>query len=293
MVARVNGTGIARSRWEAEVARNLDRYTSQGRTLPPRLESRIRESVLQRLIDDTLIAQTADQEGVVVEEDEVDAALSEYMERFGSRYAFEGYLERSQNTEQNIRIDLRRNMLRDRLVAHLVGEIEVSEEEIESYYRENQHRFITKAAVRVGRIVMRCDEQSGRDCATPRRVLERLRKQAVSGADFGTLAGEHSQDDDKKPGGDLGWVTRGRLPGPIDAVVFQLPPGSVSDVLESKGGLEVFKVFETRSKRQRPFSEVRGNIHSSLVARRRNGKRRDVLKDLQGRATIEVLWSEP
>ena len=39
--------------------------------------------------------------------------------------------------------------------------------------------------------------------------------------------------------------------------------------------------------RQRPFDEVSTNIKNSLLARKRNEKRREVLRDLKGGAQVE------
>ena len=79
------------------------------------------------------------------------------------------------------------------------------------------------------------------------------------------------------------------MPAEFDTVAFGLEAGKVSDVVRTKAGFEIIKVWERKPERQRDLTEVSQNIHNSLVARRRNEKRREVLRDLKNDAKVEQL----
>jgi hypothetical protein len=79
------------------------------------------------------------------------------------------------------------------------------------------------------------------------------------------------------------------MPPEFDNVAFNLQAEQVSDVLETKTGFEVVKVWEKKAERQRPIDEVKENIKNSLLARKRNEKRREILRDLKANAKIEQL----
>ncbi len=290
LVAKVNGEGITKQEFDQEVERNLARYRGQARELPPGIEDRIKESVLRRLIDDKMIAQKAKSIGVQVSEEELNAKMDEHKKRFRTDEAFKAYLERSNNTEANIRSDLERNLLRDRVVEKLSGTVEITPEDISKYYTENEARFKEKEQVKASRVLVRVEENA-KD-AEKKALLKQakdLRAKLAKGGDFAAIATKDSKGPEAARGGDLGWFSRGRFPPEFDDAVFKLQANGVSDVITTKLGYEIVKVFEKKPERQRPMEEVQDNIKQSLDARMKNQKRRDVLRNLKSEAQVEQL----
>ena len=290
LVAKVNGEGIVKKDFEVQVERNMARYRGQGHALPPGIENRIKESVLRRMVDDAIIQQKAKESGVVISAEELSTKFKEHKDRFRTEKAFQDYLTRSNNSEQNMREDLERNLLRDRLVEKLSGAIDVTAEEVSEYFEQNKHRFKEREQVKVSRILLRvAPNAADAERNAAKTKANSLAKQVKGGADFGSLAKEHSDGPEKVRNGDLGWLTRGRMPAEFDNVVFTLEPNTVSGVTETKLGYEIMKVWEKKPERQRPLEEVKDNIEKSLLARKRNEKRREVLRSLKKDAQIEHL----
>lgn len=297
LVAKVNGEGITKAQFDSMVERNMARYRGSGHTLPPGIEVRIKESVLRRMIDDEVIAQKAKDIGVSVSDDELNKKFQEHKDRFRTDKAFEDYLKRSNNTEENMKADLRRNMLRDQVVEKLSGEITVTPEEISKYYEDNQQRFLEKEQVQVSRILIRSEarpdapeaEKATADKKAQAEAKQVYEKAKKAGADFGALAQEHSNGPEKSRRGQLGWLTRGRMPAAFDDVAFSLEPGTVSEPVQTRDGWEIIQVTEKRPERQRTLEDVQESIKNSLLARRRNEKRREVLRELKKTAKVEHL----
>ena len=289
LVATVNGKGISKADYEAAVQRNLQRYQGKGHKLPPGIAERIKESVLRRLIDDQVVAEKAASLGITATDAQVDAKFNEHKKRFRTEQAFADYLKRSNNTEENMKRDLRRNMLRDLVVEKMSGTLEVTDEEIKKYYDEHTKRFVQKEQVKASRILIRvpakADEKERKAAQKKARVLRK--KAAKKNADFAALAKENSNGPEAGRGGELNWFSRGRMPPAFDNVAFALEKGAVSKVVETKLGFEIIKVWDKKLERQRPFEEVSTNIKNSLLARKRNEKRRAVLRELKGGATVE------
>jgi parvulin-like peptidyl-prolyl isomerase len=291
LVAKVNGDGITKSVFEAAVERNMARYKGKGQKLPPGIEQRIQESVLRRLIDDKVVALKASELGISVTEQALAEKFNEHKARFRTDEAFQDYLRRSNNTAENMKKDLRRNMLRDQVVEKMSGAIDVGTEEVQKYYDDNLKRFIQKEQVKVSRILVRvAPKAEGAELNKAQAEAKKIRaKAAKKDANFSAIARESSNGPEASRGGELGWLSRGRMPPEFDEVAFKLEPGQVSDVVKTRLGYEVIMVSEKKAERQRPFEEVQKNIENSLTARKRNQKRREVLRELKSTAKVEPL----
>jgi parvulin-like peptidyl-prolyl isomerase len=290
LVAKVNGDGITKKQFESEVERNLARYKGQGRELPPGIEVRIRESVLRRMIDDKIIEQKAKSLGLEVTNQELEAKFKEHKDRFRTAEAFDDYLKRSGNTVENMKDDLKRNLLRDRVVEKLSGAVDVTDDEVKKYYDDNLPRFTDREQIRASRILIRVMPNA---TAAEKRAAQKEAKSIYAklkkGADFAAIAKQSSKGPEAANGGDLGWITRGRMTPEFDNVAFTLEPNKMSNVIETKLGYEVVKVLEKKPEHQRTLDEVKESIKNSLLARKKNEKRRDVLRDLKANAKVEQL----
>jgi parvulin-like peptidyl-prolyl isomerase len=291
LVAKVNGDGITKSSFETAVERNMARYKGKGQKLPPGIEQRIQESVLRRLIDDKVVELKAQELGIAVTDAGLAEKFNEHKARFRTEEAFQDYLRRSNNTAENMKKDLRRNMLRDQVVEKMSGTIEVGTVDVQKYYDDNLKRFIQKEQVKVSRILIRvAPKAEAAELKKAEAEAKKVRAQAAKkDANFSAIARESSNGPEATRGGELGWLSRGRMPPEFDEVAFKLEPGQVSEVVKTRLGYEVIMVSEKKAERQRPFDEVQKNIENSLSARKRNQKRREVLRDLKSTAQVEQI----
>lgn len=289
LAAKVNGEPVLKADFEKAVGRNLARYESAGHTLDPRVKERIRESVLRRLIEHKVMELEAKKLKIELTPADVDARFEEHKGRWRSEQQFEDYLKRSQNTVENMKSDLAQNMLRDRVVQELSGAVEVTDADVQKYYDEHPERFVNKERVRVSRIFKRVSASTSEDEKKKIRAeAEQIASAAKKdGANFADLAREHSDGGEGRKGGELSWLVRGRMAPEFDQVAFTLEPGKVSDVVQTRAGFEIIKVWERQPESRRSLEEVGKTIRSSLEARERNKRRRDVLSNLQKEAKVE------
>ena len=289
VVARVNEEAISKKAFDELVERNMVRYRGQSRELPPGIEARIKETVLRHMIDHEIIRQKAAKLQLAITDQEVDARLKDQKSRFANDQAFADFLKRSNNTEANLRDDLRQTLLSDRVVEKLTGTIAVSDADVEKYYNENLQRFHENEQIRARRIVLRVTDP--KEKKTKEKEARKLRALAAKpGADFGKLARDKSEGPENKRDGDMGgFFARGHMPPEFEAAAFKLQPNEVSDVIETKLGYEIIQGVERKAERQKPLDEVKENIRNALLARIRNEKHRDVMRDLKTEAKVEVL----
>lgn len=291
IAARVNGQIILKKDFNIQVEHSLARFRGQNAQLPPGIASRIEDSVLRRMIDDELINQKSRSLNITITNEEVDRRFKEHKERFRTEQAFDDYLKRSNNTEANLKEDLRHSLLRDQVIDKLIGNVEISDAEIQKYYDDNTARFLEKEEIQAKRILISVDPnakpaEKKKAKHEADKILALVKK---PGADFGAIAKVHSKGPEAGRDGDLGMFGRNHMSPEFDKVAFALKPGEVSSVVETKLGYEIILLQTHKPERKKPLEEVRETIQHALVSRQRNDKRRDAMRDLKNNAKIDIL----
>lgn len=291
-VARVNGEDIDRATFEKQMERTRARFQRAGRQIAPALETRLKENLIRKLVEEELIAQKAKSENVTLEAAEIDAKLAEHKARFGSDKAFASFLERTQQSEADVKADLEKNLLRDKLFAKLLQGQEPTEEDAKKYYEENKDKYKQKEQINAQHILFKTDKNT--TDADKKKKLEQAKKvfaEAKKGADFAELAKKHSEGPTAQRGGDLGTFSRGRMVKQFEDVAFAAKPGDILGPVETQFGYHIIKVNEKTAEVQRPYDEVKESILTSLKARQKSKATRDLLDKLKTEAKIEVLES--
>ena len=290
LVAKVNGEGITQAEYDKEVEQNLSRYKGIHAELPEGIDERIKESVLRRMIDAKVIEFKAKALGLNIGDADVEAKFEEHKKRFRTEESFKSYLERSKNTVENMKIDLKRNLIRDAVIEKMTGTIEVSDEEIAKYYEENKARFAQKEQIKASRILIRLAKNATKaEQKKARATAQKAYKEIKGGKAFAEVAKVASQAPEASRGGDLGWLRRGRMAPAFDNAAFGLKEGALSKVVKTNRGFEIIKIWSKKEARQKPLDEVKESISTSIMARRRNEKRREVMLELRKGAKVEQL----
>ena len=153
----------------------------------------------------------------------------------------------------------------------------VSEGEIDSYLEEHRAELVKPRRVRLYNLFKKVPEDaSAASRAAVRAATEALRRRAVAGEDFSTLARQESDSQTRWQGGLLGNVPEGTLAPAVEAVAFSLPPGGISDVLESRDGFTVLRVERLIPGRTLSIAEARDMIRQGLYTRKIEASRREL-----------------
>jgi parvulin-like peptidyl-prolyl isomerase len=292
-VARVGSQPILKADYEAAVQRRLARlqHHPQGR-LPSGVEARLRHGVLQKLIDDSIVAQKAQELQLTVDEAQVQQQLTAQKERFLTPEAYATYLQRSNTDDLALQDELRRSLLHEQLVAKLAGPLSVSDEAVQAFFEENKQNYRQLPSLRARRLVVGVPASaSPAERAAKLKQAQRLRKQlGRPNSDFAALAHKYSTGPEAAAGGDMGGLfSEGHLPADLDAAVMALQPNQISAPLPTRQGWEIVELLEKQPERSLPFDEVKQSIRSSLIARERAIRYREVEASLRAAIPVEIL----
>jgi len=144
----------------------------------------------------------------------------------------------------------------------LMDRVSVSDEEIRRYYEEHKDLYSTPEERRVAHILISSSEE-GEEAAEAK--AEKVYQELQQGGDFAALAKRYSDDPGSADqGGDLGYIEKGMLDPQFDEVAFSLPEGEVSEPVRTEFGYHIIKVLEVKPAKVKPLSEVRDEIAREL-----------------------------
>lgn len=276
VLIRVDGRTVSLDQFKKSFAKTLP--TDQK--LSDEERSDLERSFLVQVIDRELALAEADRLRVSVSPDEVDTALREHRRDYPGD-AFEQMLAAKGITLDDWRRDLEEGLLMEKVVGQAVyAKVSVTDAEVDDYYQQHREEFDRPSQVRARQIVVASKDEG-------QQILGRLRQ----GEAFSEVARQSSLSPDAEQGGDLGFFARGDMPPEFDAIVFTLPVGRLSELVQSEYGFHIFLVEDRREALQLPLSEVRNEIRDRLLAEKEERSYQQWLQNLRGRATIEVDWS--
>jgi peptidyl-prolyl cis-trans isomerase D len=144
--------------------------------------------------------------------------------------------------------------------------VPVPAEDVELYYVDNEADFAIPESIKAATI--RLNYPKNATDAQKSAVKERATKaltRAKAGESFEALVKEFSDDTSTKTkGGELGWITRGKMPSEFDNAAFALQAPGVAALIETPAGFQIAKVLEYKAAGTTPLDEVRGKITEIL-----------------------------
>lgn len=145
------------------------------------------------------------------------------------------------------------------LQKEVIDKIEVTDKDIELYWKAHPEEFKTPEMVRARHILIKVDKSAlDMKKEEARKRAEDLLNKIKNGEDFEKIANEFSEDPGSNTkGGDLGFFQRGSMVPEFESVAFSLNQGEVSDIVETIYGFHIIKIEEKRESVVQPLEKVR------------------------------------
>jgi len=291
-VARVNGTVILSDALDRGFDNELRaRNLNIARMQRPEQVRDIKREVLDRLIRDELLWQKARKDGMVVSDAEVERSLAETKARFESPQAFARGIARDGYDEHSFRDYVRRMLSADRAAQALVaGNVVVTDEDVERFYRDNPTYFHRPEQVRVHEILIAAPADADAAArAQARARIEELRGQIAAGADFEDIARQYSEHPTRQWGGEHDPVVRGQLAPSLEEAAFTMKPGELSAVLETQAGFHLLRLDERLPAVTVPLAQASDQIRQYLTQQRGREVLDREVAALRAQNKVEIL----
>ncbi|HHQ4722124.1 TPA: SurA N-terminal domain-containing protein, partial [Aeromonas veronii] len=299
----------------------------------PDYMKQFRRGVLDRLIDQALLDSKARELGLRISDEQIKqaiVAMPEFAEN--GKFNNDRYLQlirRAGMTPEMFRDSLRQDMVRQQLMSALLGtefslkgeaeqldklynqtrdlrlvrlaaanymaDVQVSDNELEQYYKTNGARFMNDEQVKVDYLLLdaanlakdiKVTEQDaqdyydqhqdlfqraerrhvahilipfGKDEKAAEQKAEAVLAKAKAGDDFAALAKADSSDTfSAKKGGELDWFEKGVMDPAFEKAAFALNnAGDLSGVVKSPFGFHIIKLLGVEAAKTKPFADVK------------------------------------
>jgi parvulin-like peptidyl-prolyl isomerase len=282
VIVKVNGDIVTQSEFVARQIQEL-----QAARIPPDgVEAFLRENnarILQQAIDDLLLVQRAADLGYKITPEYLNEVVDGIKK--DNSIASDAELVDQLRREGMTLSDLRRNIERSMLVRtvrgrELEGRVTVSEAEARADYEARTAEYTTRPSVNLQEL--RLPPTLAAADAQAREFVRRVR----AGEDFTASA---------PPGAtvsELGLVHLGDLAADLEATVFALPVGGVTDPLPAGEGIRVLRVAGKAEGSRTPFEQVKADITRRLSQARIAEAYETYMEGLRKAAMIQTSVQE-
>jgi peptidyl-prolyl cis-trans isomerase SurA len=280
VAATVNGRPVTYSELDRALAAqfpNSKIKSGDDQTIQLRLDT------LRALIDNEIMLQRAEKEGLLASDGDVEAKFNELKAPY-TQEQFQKLLSQRKMNVDELKAQIRRDLSVQKVFNKEIGShISISDADVVGFYNANKATFnLAENQVRLAQILVtptpdpnihnlkndkaQSDEQA-------RNKIQMLQLRVREGQDFGTLAQDYSEDASAGNGGDLGFVPESTLDKAnpeLRKLILDMTPGQVSQVLHTPEGYRLIKLMSKEPAGQRELSDprVQENIRRELFQRR-------------------------
>lgn len=291
-VAVVDGEEIAKSDYDALINQAKKSYTNQKREFPkagsPEFQT-LKNQAVQFLVQRAQFEQEAKDLDVEVTDKQVDERLEQIQKQYfgGDKKKYEAQLKEQGLTEQQVRNDIRAQIVSEKIFEQVTRDVKVTDKEIEEYYAKNKAQYSQPESREVRHILVKTKKQA-----------DALYAQLKGGADFAALAKKHSEDTGSKANGGKLTISKGQTVAPFDKKAFELKKNEISQPVKTEFGFHVIQALgDVQPAKTTPLKEVKDSIRQQLQQTKKNEAMtkwvEDLKKDYEDKVNYAVGFSPP
>jgi peptidyl-prolyl cis-trans isomerase SurA len=253
---------------------------------------KVREDILNKMIDQTLTDQESHRLDISVLESDVDQRLEKIKherslteEDLRKALAAEGY------TLEEYRKKMKEQMLRIKLInVEVKSKIAITEEEMRADYDKHKEEYQEAKKYHLRTILIKVpDPATTEQKEDSLKRIKAIADELKAGAAFDQLARQFSDDITAKEGGDVGLFSLEELSNQFRETVRWMKDGEISPVLETPQGYQILMVQEIQHTPRKTFKEAKAEIEDRLFRKLVDEKYAKWLQGLRERSYIKII----
>lgn len=267
VAATVNGRPITYTELDRTIAAQFPNAPLKSN---PDQQTGIRLEALRTLIDNELLLQRAEKEGLLASDADVDAKFNELKVTY-TQEQFQKLLDQRKMSVADLKAQIRRELsvqkLRNKEIA---SHISISDADVAAFYNANKGSYnLPEARVHLAQILVTATPDSNisnlkndkaQNDQQARNKIQMIDLRVRQGEDFAALAQSYSEDPSAQNGGDLGFVPESALDKAnpeLRKMILDMTPGQVSPVIHTQEGYRIIKLISKEPAGQRELSDPR------------------------------------
>jgi foldase protein PrsA len=268
-VAKVGGTPITKSTFNALLAVAFAKYKAQGQAAPKvgtPAYTQLRDQAVSFLVQEDELQQEGKKIGVVISQKDIDARLAQIKKSYGAK-KFDAALKGAHITlPEYEQYSLEPTLLGEKLQNKVTSDVKITKSAAKKYYDQNKTAFTTPETREVRHILV-----------SDKGLAQTIETKLKNGGDFAALAKQYSKDTTSaKVGGKL-CVAHGGSSGacqqtvpPFDKASFALKTHEISQPVKSVYGYHIIQALTAiKPAHTQTFSEVSSQIQLNLAQQKK------------------------
>jgi len=301
VIARVNGAPV----FAGEVLERYGDYLRKAREkLPPEKYEELRELIIQRdlrshierrlLVERMKSKLKPDQ--IALLDQHVDKAFEERINELKRelKVSTRTELELALNERNTSLQALRDSFATERIaMEYLFSSLErppaPTRPEIVAYYQEHLDDYKIPARVKWQQIQVSIDRRTS--AAEAEAKLQQAQQELARGVPFEDVARKFSDGPTASDGGNWDWTRTGSLAdAELEARLFALPVGQLSEVYATRDGFQIVRVLERQEDSRTPLADVQDEIAELIRKERERNLPKEFVERLFEEAVIETKY---
>jgi parvulin-like peptidyl-prolyl isomerase len=264
-VAVAGSQEVSKEQFQAIMARAKKSYDARKQPFPKPGAAeyeQLKGQAVTFLIQRAEFAQEAENFGIDISDEKVEKRIEQLKKQFygGSDERYQKTLKEQGLTEEQAEEEVRAQLISEELFKKVTEDVDVSQEEIRSYYNTHKTQYQQPESREVRHILVQ-----------KKPLADRLYTQLRSGGNFGALAKRYSKDPGSASNGGKLTVSKGQTVPEFDKTTFQLKTNQISRPVKTQYGYHIIQALSAVKPAQKtPLSKVDDSIKQQLEQQQKN-----------------------
>jgi len=191
-------------------------------------------------------------------------------------YALDSGMENDPDYIEQMRL-IEKDILIQIGVKNIMADINITEEEIQKYYDDNNEMFKSEETASAKHILVDTLDQ-----------MKEIKAEITNGLSFEEAAKKYSKCPSAPQGGSLGEFARGRMVPEFEKVAFELQVGEISEPVKTQFGYHLIQLDEKSSEDVKTLEESRQVIVENISHKKQNEKYISSITELKNKYDVEI-----